>query len=83
MSIFFCNKTHAVQLIGFFDYFILLKLCEQLLNSGKMVLFLTGVIFLSSLYTNEAGFNTYVVEGIRFLIIGIIFQASILRRIWK
>ena len=70
-------------IIGFLIISFLLKLCEQLLNSGKDGAVLTGVIFLSSLYTNEAGFNTYVVEGIRFLIIGIIFQAIILRRIWK
>lgn len=68
-------------IIGFIIISFMLKLCGRLLLSCRDGAILTGIILLSSLYVNEAGFNTYVIGGIRFLIIGIIFQAIILKRV--
>lgn len=67
-------------ILGYIIITYLLKLCGLLLHSNRDGAILTGVILLSSLYVNEAGFNTYIIGGIRFLIIGIIFQAIILKR---
>lgn len=66
-------------IIGFIIISFMLKVCESLILSSKDGAILTGIVLLSSIYTNEAGFNTYVIGGIRFLIIGIVFQAIILR----
>ena len=66
--------------IGFIIISFMLKLCSKLLQSKRDGAVLVGIILLSSLYVNEAGFNTYVIGGIRFLFIGIIFQIIILRR---
>ena len=65
---------------GFIIISFMLKICENLLLSHRDGAILTGIVLLSSLYVNEAGFNTYVIGGIRFLIIGVIFQAIILKR---
>ena len=66
-------------IIGFIIISFMLKVCESLILSSKDGAILTGIVLLSSIYTNEAGFNTYVIGGIRFLIVGIVFQAIILR----
>lgn len=64
---------------GFMIVSFMLKICERLMSSNRDGAVLCGIILLSSLYNNEAGFNTYIVEGLRFLFIGILFQAVILK----
>lgn len=66
--------------LGYIAVSYLLKLCGRLLSSKRDGAILTGIVLLSSLYVNEAGFNTYIIGAIRFLFVGIIFQAIILKR---
>lgn len=65
-------------IIGFTIIGWLLKLCYYLIISKKDGAVLCGVVFLSSLYSLEAGFNVYFNSAIKMLIIAFIFQFFIL-----
>lgn len=67
-------------IVGFIFVALLLKIDERLMYYKRDGAMLVSIVFLSSLYSMEMGFNVYIMSALRLLFVAYIFQFIIIRR---